>query len=69
VLSRHWLPSIPLLVPFDSFAHFLCTDRTYASPYSLPILGMREVISLHVGQGGIQIGNSCCKHILLLSRE
>lgn len=22
---------------------------------------MREVISLHVGQAGVQIGNACCK--------
>ena len=65
---RHSLSSITSLVPFD-FVHFLCTDRTYAPPYSLPILGMHEVISLHVGQGGIQIGNACCKHILLLLQE
>ncbi|EEB94761.1 hypothetical protein MPER_06375, partial [Moniliophthora perniciosa FA553] len=24
---------------------------------------MREVISLHVGQAGVQIGNACCKHV------
>ena len=22
---------------------------------------MREVISIHVGQAGVQIGNACCK--------
>ena len=23
---------------------------------------MREVISVHVGQAGVQIGNACCKY-------
>ena len=23
---------------------------------------MREVISLHVGQAGVQIGNACCEY-------
>jgi len=27
---------------------------------------MREVISLHVGQAGVQIGNACCKETYLL---
>jgi hypothetical protein len=26
---------------------------------------MREVISVHVGQAGVQIGNACCKFFLL----
>jgi hypothetical protein len=25
---------------------------------------MREVISVHVGQAGVQIGNACCKYAL-----
>lgn len=25
---------------------------------------MREVISVHVGQAGVQIGNACCKYKL-----
>lgn len=24
---------------------------------------MREVISIHVGQAGVQIGNACCKYL------
>lgn len=24
---------------------------------------MREVVSIHVGQAGVQIGNACCKSI------
>lgn len=27
---------------------------------------MREVISVHVGQAGVQIGNACCKSYRLL---
>jgi hypothetical protein len=26
---------------------------------------MREVISVHVGQAGVQIGNACCKYASL----
>jgi hypothetical protein len=26
---------------------------------------MREVISVHVGQAGVQIGNACCKYYAL----
>lgn len=33
-------------------------------PASL-LLKMREVISVHVGQAGVQIGNACCKFSLL----
>ena len=29
---------------------------------SVPVI-MREVISLHVGQAGVQIGNACCKSL------
>jgi hypothetical protein len=29
---------------------------------------MREVISVHVGQAGVQIGNACCKSRVLLLR-
>ena len=28
---------------------------------------MREVISIHVGQAGIQIGNACCECSFLLN--
>ena len=28
---------------------------------SIVLVNMREVISLHVGQAGVQIGNACCK--------
>ena len=28
---------------------------------------MREVISVHVGQAGVQIGNACCEYFVLLS--
>ena len=27
---------------------------------------MREVISVHVGQAGVQIGNACCKFVALI---
>ena len=27
---------------------------------------MREVISVHVGQAGVQIGNACCKSYFML---
>lgn len=30
---------------------------------------MREVISIHVGQAGIQIGNACCKYAQLELRN
>jgi hypothetical protein len=35
---------------------------------------MREVISLHVGQAGVQIGNACCKltvskHVVLSQKR
>lgn len=29
---------------------------------------MREVISVHVGQAGVQIGNACCKSRVLFLR-
>ena len=29
---------------------------------------MREVISVHVGQAGVQIGNACCESPLILCR-
>ncbi len=29
---------------------------------------MREVISVHVGQAGVQIGNACCKCQVLFLR-
>jgi tubulin alpha len=29
---------------------------------------MREVISIHVGQAGVQIGNACCTFALFPSR-
>jgi hypothetical protein len=32
------------------------------APLSLVKFKMREVISVHVGQAGVQIGNACCKY-------
>jgi hypothetical protein len=29
---------------------------------------MREVISVHVGQAGVQIGNACCEFLLSTRR-
>ena len=29
---------------------------------------MREVISVHVGQAGVQIGNACCMYFFLVLR-
>lgn len=30
---------------------------------------MREVISVHVGQAGVQIGNACCKSLVFNKRS
>ena len=30
---------------------------------SIVLVNMREVISLHVGQAGVQIGNACCESV------
>ncbi|KAK6035627.1 hypothetical protein COOONC_26868 [Cooperia oncophora] len=34
------------------------TDKTHWTCYSSPYF-QREIISLHVGQAGVQIGNAC----------
>ena len=34
---------------------------------SFTLRKMREVISVHVGQAGVQIGNACCKFFLFKS--
>ena len=30
---------------------------------------MREVISVHVGQAGVQIGNACCKYLFYIVND
>uniref|UniRef100_A0A915A2U1 Secreted protein n=1 Tax=Parascaris univalens TaxID=6257 RepID=A0A915A2U1_PARUN len=42
---------------FDSFAVPLSTLRSHR----LSVLNMREVISLHISQAGVQIRNACCE--------
>ena len=46
-------PSLGCLIP-------LSTSEPH-SPYTFLIPTMREVISIHVGQAGVQIGNACCE--------
>ena len=39
----------------------LFPDRAYMFYVASTLRKMREVISVHVGQAGVQIGNACCK--------
>ena len=57
-LTRSNHPHVSCPVRVKSSAH--------SSPCSLQVLSflvekMREVISVHVGQAGVQIGNACCE--------
>jgi hypothetical protein len=69
--DRHIFSSFFLSRLFQSF-HFLCTYQIPFNPYFLTSnsflrlqlflsFTMREVISVHVGQAGVQIGHACCK--------
>lgn len=39
--------------------HFISSINSRATPHLLLLVGKREVISLHIGQAGVQIGNAC----------
>lgn len=54
IIIRHDAVNVVAALSFQSNSHL---------PYIVPF-NMREVISLHVGQAGVQIGNACCKSSL-----
>lgn len=44
----------------------MCILVTFFEIPSFTLTIMREVISVHVGQAGVQIGNACCELLSLL---
>jgi hypothetical protein len=62
----HIPPSRSLKVSCCRVPVTLLPDKANLSCAAFALRKMREVISVHVGQAGVQIGNACCKFSKIL---